>query len=556
MKKIIITILIFFIGLISAIFVLQITNRQKIAWGVKIGGLEINNRQPQSARQILENKWGEFASKEITFFYQENNISAKIDDLGFEIDSQSIVNQTYQIGRQSNFFDNTGEQLAALAGYRNMPVSYTINKEKFESKTAEIFKDIEKPALNASLVFNKEVDDFSLQHSTDGTVVNKEQLLNDILNQLQLFSNNPVELNVSADYPEIKNNEIDLALKKARQILANHPYSLIFNTQSWTISKETLVEWLKFEPIKDNETVNQILGVSLDREKIEKYLDSIAKTINRPPINARLETEENKAIVFSPAQEGFEIKRAATIDRLTANILSNPPTKKTTIIADKALPKITLKQTNNLGINSLIGQGISNFAGSPKNRVHNIKTGADKFNWLILNPDEEFSFNNLLEGSGPEQGFLPELVIKNKQTIPEYGGGLCQISTTFFRAAANAGMKITERRAHAFPVVYYSPHGFDATIYEPKPDFCFINNTPAHLLIQAIVEGTQLTINFYGTNDGRKVEIEGPYILEKKEDGSMKTVLTQKVYQNGEITEEQTFYSNYDSPDLYTTPAN
>ncbi|MBU4030992.1 VanW family protein, partial [Patescibacteria group bacterium] len=253
----------------------------------------------------------------------------------------------------------------------------------------------------------------------------------------------------------------------------------------------------------------------------------------------------------------FAVKKSQTIERLIANILSDPPVKKTTIIADKASPKITLEKTNQLGVNSLIGQGTSNFAGSPNNRVHNIKTGAAKFNGLILTSGEEFSFNNLLGGSGAEQGFLPELVIKNYQTIPEYGGGLCQISTTFFRAAVNSGLKITERKAHAFPVVYYNPQGFDATIYEPKPDLRFINNTPSHLLIQTAIEGTKLTINFYATDDGRKVKIDGPYTLEKKENGSMKAVLTQKVYNaNGEITEEQIFYSNYNSPNAYTTPAN
>ena len=564
--KIVITILILFIGLVLTIFALQIINCQKIAWGVKIGGLKINVRQPQTAQQVLENKWDEFINQEIDFLNQENHLSTQIANFGFEINLQQTIDQAYQISRQSNFFNNIKEQLIALMGYRNTPVIYTINIEEFDNQVAEIFKDIEKPAQNALLIFNEEINDFSLQHSTTGTAIDKEQLLDDLFNRLQSFSNNPIELKLLADYPEIKNNEVDSALEKVQQILASQPYYLIFNNESWTINKETIIDWLKFEPIKENETDpaesklngvnNQILGVLLDRDKIEKYLDNIAKTINRPPIDAQLETEENRAIVFNPAQEGFEIKKTATIDRLITNILLNPPIKKTTIIADKASPKIALKNTNNLGINTLIGQGISNFTGSPKNRVHNIKTGAAKFNGLILTPNEEFSFNNLLGGSGPEQGFLPELVIKNHQTIPEYGGGLCQISTTFFRAAANSGMKITERRAHAFPVVYYSPQGFDATIYEPKPDFRFINNTPAHLLIQAIVEGTQLAINFYATDDGRKVGIEGPYVLERKEDGSMKTVLTQKVYQNGEITEEQIFYSNYDSPDLYTTPAN
>jgi len=235
--------------------------------------------------------------------------------------------------------------------------------------------------------------------------------------------------------------------------------------------------------------------------------------------------------------------------------VADSPIKKTVIAAQKLLPKITLNQTNDLGINVLLGQGTSNFYGSPKNRVHNIKTGVAKFNGLIINPDEEFSFNALLGGSGPEQGFLPELVIKKNKTVPEYGGGLCQVSTTFFRVAINSGLKITERSAHAFPVQYYNPQGFDATIYEPHPDFRFVNNTPNHILIETKVRGYQLIFNFYGTNDGRNIRIKGPYILESNEDGSMKAVLYQEIYQKGELINKQEFYSNYKSPDLYPVGA-
>ena len=550
-QKTAIAFLVILICLIASIFTLQIANRQKISYGTKIGGLKISERQIHTARENLENRWNEFAEQEISFTYQENKWSSKISVLGFQADTQTTISQAEQIGKQSNFFNNTKEQFAALIGRKNVPSRSKIDKTKFNNQTAEIFKDIEKPARNANLFFDEEIDDFSLQHSTNGTAINREQLLNNLLDQFQSFSNQPIELKLSSDEPKVRNNETNAALKKAREILAEQPYYLIFESESWTISKEIIIDWIKFNSIKEKNSDNQILGVFLDKDKIEKYLNGIAKTIARPAIDAQIETEENRAIIFTPPQDGFTVKKTPTIDHLVTNILSTPPIKKTTIIASKASPKITLEKTNELGISELIGQGVSNFAGSPANRVHNIKTGAAKFNLLILNPNEEFSFNNLLGGSGPEQGFLPELVIKNHQIIPEYGGGLCQISTTFFRAAINSGLKITERRAHAFPVVYYSPHGFDATIYEPKPDFRFINDTPKHLLIQTIIEGTKLTINFYATDDGRKVEVDGPYILEKKEDGSMKTVLTQKVYQNNELVEEQVFYSNYDSPNLY-----
>ena len=268
--------------------------------------------------------------------------------------------------------------------------------------------------------------------------------------------------------------------------------------------------------------------------------------------NAQLEIEENKVTLLILDQPGFEVKRDITFDNFVANLLANPPIKKTVIIADKALPEIKLWQTNKLGIKKLIGQGYSNFTGSPNNRKHNIKTAVEKLNGYILKPGEEFSFVNFLGPTEAEQGYLAELVIKRNKTIPEYGGGVCQVSTTFFRAAINSGLKITERQHHAFPIVYYNPQGFDATIYDPKPDLRFINNTPDHLLIQTHVENNQVFVDFYGTDDKRTVTIKGPYILESNEDGSMKTVLTQEVYKlSGDELEKQVFYSNYKSPDLY-----
>jgi len=543
--------LIIFICLIYLVLALQIANNQKIAWGVKIANARLAERDVSTAEDILKEKRQTFTNQNTTLTYQDDSWLVRISDLGLELDHQTTIYSAYQIGRKSNVLTNFKEQLFALFGNYNLQPIYKIDQDKFQKQTTELFKNIEKPAQNASLVFNEELDDFSLQHSTKGLIINRQQLLTDLSERIEVFSNQPIVLQIIIDKPSVENNEVDKAKQKAQQILNNQPYQLIFESENWTIDQKQLIDWLKFDPIKEENYDNFILGLVLDKDKIEKYLKNIALSIDQPTINAQLQTQNNRAVVFVPEQEGFEIKINETINQLTENILSEPPIKKTTIIASKALPKIILKQTNKLGINSLIGQGTSNFAGSPNNRIHNIKTGSSKFNGLILNPDEEFSFNNLLGGSGPEQGFLPELVIKKNKLVPEYGGGLCQVSTTFFRSAVNSGLKITQRTAHAFPVVYYNPQGFDATVYEPRPDLRFINNTSAHLLIETVVKGTRLTFNFYGTDDGQKVKIKGPYILEKNEDGSMKTVLTQEVYRNEELIEKQTFYSNYQSPDLF-----
>jgi vancomycin resistance protein YoaR len=174
---------------------------------------------------------------------------------------------------------------------------------------------------------------------------------------------------------------------------------------------------------------------------------------------------------------------------------------------------------------------------------------------VLIAPGEEFSFVDRLGPVDGEHGYLPELVIKNNRTEPEFGGGICQVSSTFFRAAFNSGFKITERRNHAYPVQYYRPYGMDATIYIPKPDLKFRNNTSGYVLLQPKVEGFNLIVQAFGSNDGRSVTIDGPHILERRDDGGMRTLFTQTVKDaSGETIIEDNFFSNYKSPSLFPHP--
>ncbi|MCX6741316.1 MAG: VanW family protein, partial [Candidatus Parcubacteria bacterium] len=157
-------------------------------------------------------------------------------------------------------------------------------------------------------------------------------------------------------------------------------------------------------------------------------------------------------------------------------------------------------------------EGTSNFAGSPVNRRHNIAVGAKILNGLLIKPSEEFSLVKALGTIDDKAGFLPELVIKGDRTVPEFGGGLCQIGTTTFRVALYSGLPITARTPHSYRVVYYEPAGMDATIYNPQPDLRFINDTGANILFETKIDGNILTFDFYGTSDGRKTDITQPIL--------------------------------------------
>jgi vancomycin resistance protein YoaR len=263
-----------------------------------------------------------------------------------------------------------------------------------------------------------------------------------------------------------------------------------------------------------------------------------------------LEIQGNKAINFAPPTEGINIdKVAATFSLLKA---LREGKNSANLPYATATPTTRLSDLNNLGINELIAHGVSNFKGSPSNRRHNIKVGVEKFTGLIIQKGEEFSFNKYLGPVEAEEGFLPELVIKgDKGTVPELGGGLCQVSSTTFRAAMEAGLPILQRRNHAYAVQYYSPQGTDATIYPGVVDLKFKNDTPGAILVWPHFEDKDtLIFDFYGTKDSRVVTLEKPIQYDRKPDGSMKAEWTRIIEKDG-VTSSSTFKSIYQPPALF-----
>lgn len=294
-----------------------------------------------------------------------------------------------------------------------------------------------------------------------------------------------------------------------------------------------------------------------DTHAIETYLQTLALSLDVPAVNPSFTTEDGRVKLFALGKNG----QSLDIDQSTENIatalteFSDARDRTIELTVRPILPDITSGDPASLGINELIGEGTTDFRGSPKNRIHNFTRGMEQFHGLLIKPGETFSFVEHLGEVDGEHGYLPELVIKNNATIPEFGGGICQVSSTMFRAALYSGLPITERRNHAYAVAYYKPIGMDATVYIPKPDLKFTNNTPGHILIQGKIEGTKFIFQFYGTSDGRKTEIDGPHIIERLDNGGLRTTLSQKVTNaDGTLMHQSEFKSKYAPASLFPHP--
>lgn len=310
-------------------------------------------------------------------------------------------------------------------------------------------------------------------------------------------------------------------------------------------------------PRQERSQVKTLLSTRVDTEKVREYLDELSTKTDVSPKDAIFKGDESgKIIVSQPEVLGLTLQKEAALSTLvTALEKTGQESVQVTLPALIAEPTIKSGDIEKLGLKELIGTGTSNFRGSPKNRIYNINRALQQFQSIIIAPGAEFSFVEYLGEVDDKHGYLPELVIKNNKTEPEFGGGICQVSSTVFRAAIYSGMKITERRNHSYAVQYYKPYGMDATIYVPKPDFKFQNNTAHSIMIQSEIIGTDLVFRFFGTKDGRQVAVDGPYILESNPDGSMRTTFTQIVKDaEGKEMIKDEFKSNYKSPSLFPHP--
>lgn len=292
-----------------------------------------------------------------------------------------------------------------------------------------------------------------------------------------------------------------------------------YQKQYWNNMEVLLPKYLNEDIKKKVENSLEKKSVKgVDYVALKKYLDKwVSKDVNRERQDVKIYTDENSNIKFEGfAFDGQSIDTEDAFELIKYALKKNISDIRLPIKIDKAKVDVESDILKEKGIKELIANGETNYVGSPYNRVHNIKTGLNKFNAWLIEKNSTSSITGKLGPVNASTGYLPELVIKGSQTIPEYGGGLCQVSTTIYRSLLFAGLPIKERKNHSYAVSYYDPQGLDATIYIPNPDLKFVNDTENSILIQTTTIGTKAYSNIYGTKPERDVSLLGPWYYNHK----------------------------------------
>jgi len=509
------------IFLITLFLIWQNNYRNRIYPGIKIGDLDLGGKTMSEANDLIAARSNEITNKGLVFNYYDRQETLAATTVSFDSDlsysSLSFSNNEMLMNaygeEKGRGFGNFILNYLKSNKQKTIATAYTINENSVHKFLSETFADLNIEAVNAYFSIS---EDSGQKHATVnqekiGKEINYEEALMDIKESLNNFQDVNVSIHTQSSYPTVRQDDLNKLTAMAEEIAESGSITLqsptdttSTSTQFWLIKPEQIITWVKEEKQNDK------LVLVLNQEKIIEYLQkNISPEFDKDPILPRFEIKDDKVTSWQIGKNGYRIDLVATAATIKEKFSSD---KKNITIVTEEVPADSLTSSNDFKIKEIIGTGHSRFSGSPANRRHNIKVGADTLHGLLIKPGEDFSLMKTLGNIDASSGYRTELVIRDNKTVPEYGGGLCQIGTTMFRTALASGLPITERRNHSYRVSYYEPAGTDATIYDPSPDFRFLNDTGNYILIQARIKGDDLYFDFWGVKDGRTATTTYPVI--------------------------------------------
>lgn len=497
------TILVAIIGIASAaIIYFEYISSGKILPGVVYAQrLEIGNLPAEEAKAKLTQALEQYKQSKLTFLYDGQSTEIALSEMGVTISPEAQFNSLPVFDYQQNGIGTL------LNGYFNKTEISPI----FQKSDQQIFNLVElksglrgKRAKSAQFAIDAKKK-VTVQPAHEGLIINHADLIAQINDHLSRLDNTPIEIKTLQEIPQVSAAELE-AQKNDILVKLESKITIKYGEKKWDIKGEDYLNKLTYS--KENDQVSiKITADLLETDLKEKIFSKIEKPVS----DLKIFYDEKDQIVFEgKAQDGMAIN----LDQFTKDLelAMNTLSDEVEIKTQVTKAKIEIDQRlQDQGIKELISVGHTAFAGSPVNRRHNIKTAMARFNGVIIEPGETFSFNEHLGEVDGSTGYKLELVIKAEGTVPEYGGGVCQVSSTVFKAALFSGFPIVERANHSYAVGYYAQvdgYGLDSTIYPGVRDLKFTNDTGAAILVQTYIDGDDAYVNFFGTNDGRQVKLE------------------------------------------------
>ncbi|HJS20128.1 MAG TPA: VanW family protein [Anaerolineales bacterium] len=501
----------FFTLIIIWVLGYQLIYAGRIFPGVSVAGVDLSGLKPSEAAVKLNETLSYPINGKVLLRYGENVWMASPAQLGMVFDPSTSAMTAYKLGRSGGLFGALSGQIQAFGAGASVSPVIIFDQRVASYYLNQISPQINQPVAEASLVLDG--TNIVSQPGQVGRELKTDATLIYLAAQLQTFSDGEVQLVVQEVQPQIL--DVSAQADKARQVLSQPLTLAIPNAAAgdpgpYVYNPEVLANLLTVERAENGEQV------ILSRTGLRDLLVPLKEQVERMPIDAKFIFNDDTHVldVMAESRVGRSLDIEASIKAINDALQRGEHT--VPLVVNEQQPRVASTSTGQeLGITELVWSETSYFHGSSAERVQNIQAAASQFHGLLVAPGETFSMGEHMGDVSLENGFAEALIIYGGRTIKGVGGGVCQVSTTLFRAVFNAGFPVVERTPHAYRVSYYEQTaggsvdprlaGLDATVYFPLVDFKFTNDTPYWILMETYMGNGSLTWKFYSTSDGRTV---------------------------------------------------
>jgi vancomycin resistance protein YoaR len=529
----------------------------RLANGVRIAGIDVGGKTPHQARSILQRQAEALGSVPVTFRVGNRSWLMEPRHLGIRVDWRAAVDA---VRRQGNGF-------GPLRGFRRLDLRFfgadvapptQVYDAALQAKLDEISAAVDVAPREASIVLHGLRP--QIVPSRTGHRLDRHAAAATIVRALASLKREPVGLPIQLDQPKINAGDLRVVQAEVRTALSARLHLTLGDTR-WSLRPPRIARILELPA--DGRRDLRIGGAGAS-----SWFSALAKRVDRSPVDADWAIGKSGIRVI-PDQPGYllDVPRSAkAVLRAALVTAPEPDLRSANLAVERVTADRTTAEATAMDIKGLVASYQTFYGGDP-NRIHNVQLVSHLVDKHVIAPDETFSFNGATGARTEDKGFLEAPVIINGELKTGLGGGVCQVSTTVFNAAYEAGLPIVSRTNHALYISHY-PQGRDATVNYPDTDLKFTNDTGHWLLLRTWVGSSSLTVALYGTPAHRRVVSEtsplvvtGPPPIKKIKDpslfvgetvvdepgsSSLKTSNKRTVYDaSGKLLSDTTFYSSY-----------
>lgn len=481
-----------------------------------VGQVNVGGFSPIEAQNKLQDFFESYSNRKVIFSVSGKAYSLGLEELGVTLDSQLSASQTESVP-DANIFKRVGEVIKALSTPREYKIVVKIDHDKMQNALVDRIPELEDPEKAQVKFF--EVG----KNSVAGYPADYKKIEKDVVETVRNFREAPIEISLLARQETEPAVEIAIDEKQQAELDSKRDRllqsTLVLN--AFLDEKKTIKVPLAEHPSWIRKTLtSHFFEITLNADEVREFITKeVLPQVSVEPQNAiitALPAEDSLyAKVEGDARAGYQMDIDETVQKII------DAAKRESFEIDLPVERVDGKIINETGVDlgelNLLSIGRSNFAGSPAGRDFNVRKALNEhYSNILLAPGQTFSYNRYLGGPVTNaNGWKNSLAIfgGGSSLRPVPGGGLCQVSTTVYRAAVYAGLEIKKVKNHSLYVHYYVQYGegLDSTIFPGQQDLEFINDTGNYVFIQSYAVGDDAFVNFYGTSDGRKVTLEGPF---------------------------------------------